>query len=145
MSVLNWQVKSSSNFASFFILMTHNSSVNFKLIHFLLWIKEPKNNPIFKTFESALVRICQFFMSFQKVQVSFRSNSASIFIAIKHNSYVLFLAQTFCTLIKSSSLKCKFLRFLSTRVKICHILHVILEITSQCSFKFCINLQCNQT
>ena len=39
MSVLKWQVNSSSSFASFFIFMTHNSSVDFKLILFLLWIK----------------------------------------------------------------------------------------------------------
>ena len=47
MSSLNWKVKSSSNFASFFILMTHNSPVNFKLIHFLLWIKGPNKSPKF--------------------------------------------------------------------------------------------------
>ena len=33
-------INSPSNFASFFILMTHNFSVNFKLIYFLLWVKE---------------------------------------------------------------------------------------------------------
>ena len=37
MLVLKWQVSSSSIFVSFSIVMTHNSSVNFKLIHFLLW------------------------------------------------------------------------------------------------------------
>ena len=39
MSILKWQVNSSSNFASFFIVMTYNSSADFKLILFLLWIK----------------------------------------------------------------------------------------------------------
>ena len=39
MSILKRQINSSPNFASFFIVMTHNSSANFKLIHFLLWIK----------------------------------------------------------------------------------------------------------
>ena len=38
MSILKRQVNSSSNFASFFIVVTHNSSVAFKLILFLLWI-----------------------------------------------------------------------------------------------------------
>ena len=42
MSILNWQLNSSSNFASLFILMTHNSPVNFTLIYFLVWIKAPK-------------------------------------------------------------------------------------------------------
>ena len=51
MSLLNWQVNSSSNFASVFIVMTHNSPVNFKLIHFPLWIKGSHQSPNFGTFE----------------------------------------------------------------------------------------------
>ena len=39
MSVLKWKANSSSNFALFFIVMIHNSSVNFKVIPFLLWTK----------------------------------------------------------------------------------------------------------
>ena len=42
----------------FLILMTQNSSVTFKLIHFLLWIKGFHQNPNFETFE-CLVKICQ--------------------------------------------------------------------------------------
>ena len=53
MSILNWQVNSSSIFASFFIAMTHNSSVNFKLIHFLLWTKGSHQCLNFDTFECA--------------------------------------------------------------------------------------------
>ena len=37
MSILKRQVSSSSIFVSFFTVMTHNFSLNFKLIHFLLW------------------------------------------------------------------------------------------------------------
>ena len=51
MSNLIWQVNSSSNFASFFIVMTHNSSVDFKLIIFLLWIKGSHQNSNFEGFE----------------------------------------------------------------------------------------------
>ena len=40
-----------SKFASLFIFMTHNSSINFKLIHFLFWIKSSHQNPNFETFE----------------------------------------------------------------------------------------------
>ena len=43
---------------SFFIVMKHNSSVNFKLIHFLLWKKNPIKVPIL-TLSSALVKIYQ--------------------------------------------------------------------------------------
>ena len=45
------QVNSSSNFASFFIVMKHISSVNFRLIHFLLWIKGSHHNSKFEIFE----------------------------------------------------------------------------------------------
>ena len=45
------QVNSPSNFASFFIVMIHISSVNFKLILFLLWIKGFHQSPNFDTFK----------------------------------------------------------------------------------------------
>ena len=51
MSVLKRQINSFSNFASFFIVMTHNPSVNFKLIHFLLWIKGSNQSPNLETFK----------------------------------------------------------------------------------------------
>ena len=79
-------------------------------------------------------------MSFLKAQVSFPSNVASIFSAIKQNSPILFLAQTLYILFKTSPLKSKFLRFLSIRVKICQIPHVSFKLTSQFLFKFCIIL-----
>ena len=40
-------VNSSSNLASFFIVMTQNSPVNFQLISFLLWIKGLHQSPNF--------------------------------------------------------------------------------------------------
>ena len=84
-------------------------------------------------------------MSFLKAQVSFPSNFASIFNAIKHNSSILFLAQTLYTLFKRSPLKCKFLRFSSAPVKISQIHHVNFELTSHFLFKFCIILDCHDT
>ena len=51
MSTLKLQVNSSSNFASFFIVMADNSSVDFKLILFQLWIKGSHQNPSFETFK----------------------------------------------------------------------------------------------
>ena len=57
MSILKRQVNSSSNFASFFIVMTDNSSVDFKLILFQPWIKDPIKIPILRL-SSALVKIC---------------------------------------------------------------------------------------
>ena len=43
---------------------------------------------------------------------------------IKHNSSILFLAQALYTFVKSSPLKCRFLRFLNARVKIRQIPYV---------------------
>ena len=51
MSILKRQVSSSSIFVSFFIVMTHNSSVNFKLMHSLLWTKGSYQSPNFDTFK----------------------------------------------------------------------------------------------
>ena len=51
MSFLKRQVNFSPIFVSFFIVMTHNSSVNFKLIFFLLWIKGSHQCPYFETFK----------------------------------------------------------------------------------------------
>ena len=53
--------------------------------------------------------------------------------------------QALYILVKISSLKCKFWRFLSARVKICQIHHVSFELTSQFHFKFFIIIQCNYT
>ena len=64
------------------------------------------------------------------------------FSAIKHNSSILFLAQTLYTFVKSSLLKCKFFG-LSARVKICQIPCGNFEQTSQFLFKFCIILHCH--
>ena len=46
-------------FCIFFIVITHNSPVNFKLIHFLLVVKLPHKSPNFESqFSIALVKIC---------------------------------------------------------------------------------------
>ena len=48
---LKWQVNSSSNFASFLIVMIHNFNVNLKLIHLLLWIKGSHRSPNLEAFK----------------------------------------------------------------------------------------------
>ena len=66
MSILKRQVRSSSVFVSFFIVMTHNSSVNFKVIHFykfqfwhfqVLWWKFAKFLCHFPSNKSAFLQI----------------------------------------------------------------------------------------
>ena len=51
----------------------------------------------------SLCKISKSLMLFLKAQASFPSNFASIFSAIKHNSSVLFLAQTLYTLVKGAN------------------------------------------
>ena len=78
MSILKWQVNSSPNFASFFIVKTHNSSISFRLTHFLLWIKGSHQCPNFETFECSGKNLpnssCHF------------PNHKSVFFQILHHS-----------------------------------------------------------
>ena len=142
MPILNWQVNSFSSFVSFFIVMTQNSPVKLKLINILLWIKGSHQVPIFRLSNILWWKFAKFLMSFLKAQFSFPSNVASVFTAIKHNSPILYLAQTLYTLLKKSPLKCKFMRFSSAWVKISH---VNFELISQLLFKFCIIRHCHDT
>ena len=145
MSILNWQVKPSSNFVSLLILMAHNSPVSFKVIHFLFWIKGHKVQIFRLSNACSRKNLPNSSCYFWKHKSVFRQIFASIFSAIKINSSVLSLAQTLCTLVKSSPLKCNFLSFSSAQVKICQIPHVNFELTSQVLFKFCIILHCHDT
>ena len=88
-------------------------------------------------------KFAKFLISFLKAQVIFPSNFASIFSAIKHNSSILFLAQKLYNLVKSSPLKCKFLRFSIARVKTCQLLHVNFVLVCQFLFKVCIIHHCH--
>ena len=51
LSILKRRVNSSSNFSSFFIDTIHNSSVNFRFMYFLLWIKVSHQSLNSETFE----------------------------------------------------------------------------------------------
>ena len=97
---MNWQVNSTSNIVSCFIAMTHNSSVNFKLIHFLLWTKGSNESSNFETSECYGENLpnssCHFL------------NHKLVFLQILHHSSVpwkirpicTFLSQTLNTLVK---------------------------------------------
>ena len=87
----------------------------------------------------SLWKLAKFFMSLLKAQVSFPSNFASIFITPPY----FYSSNIIYNLLKSSLLKCKLLRFSSTRVKICQVSYVNFELESQFFFKFCIILHCH--
>ena len=80
MSILKQQINSSPSFASFFITMIHNFSVNFKLIYFLLCIKESHQTRNFETFKHSAENLpnssCHF------------PNHKPVFLQILHHSPV---------------------------------------------------------
>ena len=102
---------------SFFNVLTQNSPVKFKLIHFLLWIKGSHQSPNFLTFqcsgENFLNSSCHFW-KYKSVfdQVLHQSSVPSNI----YNSSILYLAQTLYTMVKGSPLKCKFLTGLQTKL-----------------------------
>ena len=121
MSILKWKVNFPSNFALLFIVMTHNSSVKFKFIPFLLWTKG-SIKVLILTLSRALGKICQ-------ISTVFFSNYWSVFLQNLYNSSVSWKITPlyFCSSnniyfghkepIKQKS----FLDFLSARVKICEV------------------------
>ena len=80
MSVLIWQVNFFSNFVSFFIFITHNFSINFMFIHFLLWIKRSYQSHTFETLECSGEKL-------QNSSCHF-PNHQSVFLQILHLSSV---------------------------------------------------------
>ena len=132
------------NFPSFFIVRTHNLSVNFKLIRFLLWIKRSHQSPNFEIFKCSGKSLWNSSCHFPNHKSFFFKFSITLQC---HERWFLctFLSQTLYTLLRRSPLKCKFLRLLSVRVKIRQILHVNFEETSQFLIKFCVILLCHNT
>ena len=127
MSILKRQVYSSWIFASFFIVRTNNSLVNFKLTHFLLWINESKV-PILRL-SSTLVKICQILHSIFQTTI--------VFLQILHHSLAswkitpLYFFRSNTT--GKDQSKSNFLRLLGAWIKI-HQIFVIFEKTNQFSF-----------
>ena len=78
MSVLKWQVNSSSNFALFFIAMNHNSSANFKVISFLLWTKGSHQSPNCDTFKCFGENFPNFWSIFSNHKSHFLRNFSSV-------------------------------------------------------------------
>ena len=138
MSILEWQVNSSSKFAWFFIVMTHNFSGDFKLIISLLWIKGSHQNPNFKTFNCSDENLPYYSYHFP--------NHKSVFLRISHHSSVswkitplYFFRSNVTYFAQREPIKVDILRISSAQIKIQQVL-VIFETTNQFLFKFCITL-----
>ena len=91
----------------------------------------------------SLGKFAKLLMSYIKALVSFPSNFALAFSAIKHNFSVLFFSSNIIYFGQRNQLKSEFFRFPSVRVKICQIPLVNFQVTSQFLFKFCIILHCH--
>ena len=116
MSILKWQVISYSSFASLFIAMTHNSSVNFKLLYFLLCVKGSYQSLIFETFKCSGENLPYSLYHFP--------NHKSVFVQILHQSSMSWkitlptcLGQTLYVLHKRNKSKWKFSEFQVLRSK----------------------------
>ena len=80
-SIFKRQVNSSPKFASFFVVITHNSSWNFKLKYFLLGIKGSHQSPNFETFKDSGENLPNFSSHFP--------DRNSVFFQILHHSSVM--------------------------------------------------------
>ena len=140
MSILKRQVSSSSIFVSFFTVMTHNFSLNFKLIHFLLWTIGSHQSSNSDTFKCSAENL-------PNSSCHFPSNKSVLLQILHHSSTswkitpLYFFISNIHTLHKRSPLKWKSVRLLSAQVKICQIPYVNIETTSRFLSKFCIPLQ----
>ena len=138
-SVLKWQVNSSLDFASFFIVMIHNSSVDFKLILFYFGIKHPIKIPILRL-SSDLLKICHIPHVIFQNSSQFFSKFCIIIQCREKQLLCTLLRQTLNTLHNRSKWKCMFWRLLSPRIKFNQIF-VTFETAGQVFSKFWINLQ----
>ena len=141
MSILKLQVSSSWLFVSLFIVMTHNSTVNLKLIHFLLWTKRSYQSSNFDTYKCSGENL-------QNSSCHFPSATSQLLfkfcITLQCHERIFpctFSAQTIYTFLKRSSLKWKLLRLSSARVKFCQIPYANFETTNWFLSKFCIPFQ----
>ena len=86
MSIFKQQVNSSSDFPSFFSVITYILPLNLQPMHFLRWTKGSRENTNFDTFKYSGEDFAKFLMSFCKRQVRFSSNFASHSSVTKYNS-----------------------------------------------------------
>ena len=145
MWILKQMVNSSSNFSSFFNVITHNFSVNFYFVQLLLWTKESHQSPNFETLECSGENfrnsLCHF------------SNSKSVFLQILHDSSVSW------KITPLHFFRSNFIYFAQKEPTKGYIYETSecsgqnspnssranSERTDQLFFKFCITLQCDET
>ena len=118
------QVSSSSMFVSFFIVITHDSSVNFKVIHFLLCTKGSNQSPNFDTFECSGENYPN--SSFQPTSQLFFKFYITL-SAIKDDFFLYFIISSNIYFAQKEPIE---VRLSSSQVKVCQIPHVSFRTTS---------------
>ena len=128
-STLKPQVSFFPNFASFFIFVTHNSSVNFQLIDFLHWINGSHQSPNCETFECCSE-------SLPNSSCHFPSNQ-SVFLEVLRYSPVsrkitpLYFFGSNIYFGQKEPIKVQILRLLSAQFKVLQTSHVNIETKNQ--------------
>ena len=135
MSILKGQVNSSSDFSSFFRVITYNSSVSCSSCIFYFRQKDPMKIPILRL-SSVLMNIFQIPHAIFQTTIQFFFKFCMTLQC--HEIYMLctFSGQTLYTLHKRDQSKCRCFRLFSARIKIHQIL-VIFETKNKFFFKFC--------
>ena len=110
MTILKLQVSSSWLFVSLFIVMTHNSTVNLKLTHFLLWTKRSYQSSNFDTCKCSGENLRNSSCHFPRATSQLLFKFGITLQCYERLFLSTFLAQTIYTLLKRSSLKWEFLR-----------------------------------
>ena len=87
--------------------MTHNSTINLKLMQLQLWTKGSYQSSNFDTLECS-GEYLQNSSSFSEQQVSFSSNFASLFNVMKDNSSVPFFSSSNIYFAQKEPIKIKF-------------------------------------
>ena len=124
---VNFELTSQFFFKFCIICIIYNSPVNFKLIHFLLWIKLSQQSPKFEIFECSSQNLLNFSCHFKK--------NKSVFFQIMYQTSVpssitptYFLAEALYTLVKNTPLQFTFLRFSSPWVNVRQLPYVNFEL-----------------
>ena len=144
MSILNWQVSSSSYFSSVFSVITYNSSVSCTSCILYFEQKDPMKIPIL-ILSSVLMKICQIpHVIFQITSQFFFKFCMTLQCLETKHLLCKFLGQTLYTLHKKDESKYKFSIIFSVRIKIYKIL-VIFETQNNFFFKFCTTLWYHET
>ena len=143
MSVLKQHVSASSTLVSFFTVMTHNSSVNFKLIHSLLWTKGSHQSSNFDTSKCSGENLPNSSSHFPKKQVSFSSNLHHSLISWKITPLNIFSSNNIY-FAQKGPIKVKIFGTFECSVKTCQIPYVIFEKTNRFLSKFFIPLQSHE-